>query len=461
MQVTETLSEGLQRELSVRVPASTLSSKVDEKLEEIKSKAQVKGFRPGKVPLAHLRKLYGQSVMADVINQIVVESSQKALNDNKMKPAYQPEINFPEEKEKVDAILDGSADLEFTMKLEIMPEISHPDFASVTLEKPVAEIDEEEVNEAISRLAEQAKSFEDKGDAAAENGDRVIIDFVGKLDGEPFEGGAADEAPLELGSGQFIPGFEEQLVGIKAGEEKVITVTFPEAYQAAHLAGKETTFDITVRKVEAAKIPAIDDELAKTLGFEDLEKLKEAVRNQISDGYSKASRNRVKRNLLDALDEAYTFELPKLLVEQEFESIWKQITEDLERAGKTFEDEKTTEEKARKEYFEVAERRVRLGLALAQLGEEKEIKVTDQEVSQAVMQRAQQFPGQEKQVFEYFSKNPEALAQLRAPLFEEKVVDYILELAKVEEKTVSKEALFNDPDEEEGHVHGPDCDHDH
>jgi trigger factor len=461
MQVTQTQSEGLQRELSVTVPAATLSAKVDQKLAEIQTQASVKGFRPGKVPLEHLRKLHGQNVMADVINQIVMEGSQKALNDNNLKPAYQPEINFPEEKEKVDAILAGKADLEFTMKLEIMPEISHPDFAKLTLTKPVAEVDEKEVDEAIVRLSEQAKSFEDKGAKKSVSGDRLTINFVGKLDGEPFEGGAMDDAPLELGSNQFIPGFEDQLIGTKAGDEKTIIVTFPEAYQAPHLAGKEATFDVKVTLVEEPKLPEINDDLAKNLGFDDLGKLKDAVRTQIADGYVKASRNRLKRDLLDKLDEEYSFELPKLLVEQEFEGIWKQITEDMERHSKTFADEKTTEEDARKEYFTVSERRVRLGLALAQLGEEKEIKITDQEVSQAVMQRATQFPGQEKQVFEYFSKNPEALAQLRAPLFEEKVVDFILELAKIEEKSVSKEELFKSDEDEEEHVHDENCGHNH
>ena len=467
MQVTQTRSEGLTRELSVRVPAATLSAKVDQKLEEIKSKANVKGFRPGKVPLSHLRKLYGQNVMAEVINQVVVETSQKALDENKIKPAYQPDINFPEDKEKVDAILAGTGDLEYTMNLEIMPEINHPDFSKLELEKLVAAVDEEEINQAISRLAEQAKTFEDKGDGAAASGDRVTIDFVGKLDGEPFEGGSAEGAPLELGSGQFIPGFEEQLTGVKAGEEKLVTVTFPEAYPAAHLAAKEATFDVKVQKVEAAKLPEINDELGTALGFEDLAKLREAVKSQIEDGYTKATRSKLKRQLLDKLDEAYKFELPKTLVEQEFDSIWKQVLEDLERNSRTFEDEKTTEEKAKQEYREVAERRVRLGLALAELGEEKEIKVTDQEVSQAIMERARQFPGQERQVFEYFQKNPQAVAQVRAPIFEEKVVDFILELATVNEKTVSKEELFHDDDHDhdhdhdQDHVHDENCKHDH
>jgi trigger factor len=302
----------------------------------------------------------------------------------------------------------------------------------------------------LETMAKQNRPFEAKAEgAAAEDGDRLTISFVGTIDGEKFDGGTAEDIQLELGSKSFIPGFEDQLVGVKAGDEKVVKVKFPSNYMAEALAGKDAEFAVTVKAIEKPGDRAIDDEFAKMVGFEDLAKLKAAVSDRLKSEYAAASRRKVKRSLLDALDEKHAFDLPQTLVDQEFESVWRQVSQDLESRGKTFTDEETTEEKAREEYRAIAERRVRLGLVLAEIGEKAQIKVSDEEVSRAVVERARQFPGQEQQVWDYYRKTPQALASLRAPIFEEKVVDYILELADVTEKTVSKDDLFKDNEDEE------------
>jgi len=438
MQVTETLAEGLKRELKIEIPAGDLASKLDAYMDDMKSKAQIKGFRPGKVPVAHLKKMYGRQAMAEILSNTIQETTQKAIEDRKERPALNPDIDLPEED--AEKILAGDADLSFKMSYDILPDFEVVDFSGIEIERPVVEVAEAEVDERINDIAQNSKPFDTK-EGAAEDGDRVSMSYVGKIDGEAFEGGADENGQLVLGSGQFIPGFEEQLVGIKAGDEKTIDVTFPEDYPAAHLAGKTAQFDVVAKEIAAPGEVTLDDEFAKGLGLESLDNLKEVIRGQIESQFGQMTRQRVKRQLLDKLDETYTFDLPQRLLDSEFEVVWKQVEEDMQRNEKTFEDENTTEEAAREEYRKIAERRVRLGLVLSEVGEKNNIQVTDEEMQRALYDRVRQFPGQEQQVFEFYKNNQQALASLRAPIYEEKVVDFILELAKVSDKTVSKEEL--------------------
>lgn len=445
MQVTETLAEGLKRELKVVIPASELASRLDTYLDDLKDKVKIKGFRPGKVPAAHLKRLYGRQATAEILNELLNETTRKAVEERNEKPALQPEIDLPEGE--AEAILSGSADISFKMSYDILPEFELIDFKTVEIERPVVEIADAEIDEQIARIAENNKPFETK-DGAAEEGDRVLMSYLGKLDGTPFDGGADENGQLVLGSKQFIPGFEEQLVGLKAGDEKVIEVSFPEDYPAKHLAGKPVTFDIVVKEVQAPGEVTIDDDFAKGLGLEGLDKLKEIIRGQIESQYGAMTRQKVKRQLLDKLDEVYTFDLPERLVQSEFDGVWRQVEQDMQRSGKSFEDEETTEDEARGEYRKIAERRVRLGLVLSEVGEQNQVKVTDEEVQRALYEKVRQFPGQEKQVFDFYRNNPTALASLQAPIYEEKVVDYILELAKVTDKTVTKDELMADDEDE-------------
>ncbi|GBU17942.1 MULTISPECIES: trigger factor [Methylobacterium] len=450
MQVTETLSEGLKREFQVLLAANELEDRLTTELSGLKDKVQLKGFRPGKVPVAHLRKVYGRSVMADVLQNAVNEANQKIVADNNLKLALEPRVEFPEDKAVVENALDARGDVSFKVALEVLPSFELADLSDVSLTKLVASPSEAEIDEALERMAGQNRPFADRDEgAAAETGDRVTIDFVGRIDGTEFEGGKAEGVDLELGSGTFIPGFEEQLVGAKAGDERVVTATFPEDYQAAHLAGKEAAFDVKVTRVQAPGEAKIDDAFAENLGLENLEKLREAVSKAMGGDLEAQSRRRLKKELLDALDTKYAFDLPPSLVHQEFANVWAQVEQDLKTRGKTFEDEDTTEEKAREEYRRIAERRVRLGLVLAQVGESADIKISDEELNQALIARVRQFPGQEQQVWDFYRKNAQALAELRAPLFEEKVVDHVLGQVKLVEEPVSKETLFAD-DEETG-----------
>ncbi|MGK2739917.1 trigger factor [Tepidicaulis sp. LMO-SS28] len=455
MQVTESSADGLKRELVITVGAKDLDDKLSAKLEELKSQVQLKGFRPGKVPMSHLRRTFGKRVMTEVIQETVSESSQKALQEKDLRPALQPSIDIDGEVEEV---IDGKADLTFKMNFEIVPDITLADFSKVKLERPVADVAEDEVNEAVDRLAEQQTSYEKK-EGKAEDKDLVVIDFVGKIDGEAFEGGSAEGARLVIGSGQFIPGFEEQLIGTEAGQDVEVKVTFPEEYGAEHLAGKDAVFEVKVTEVQAPVAAKLDDEFAQRFGMENLEKLRDAIKEQIGKDYARVSREKVKRTLLDELDTLHAFELPPTLVEQEFEQIWHQFEHELEHQGKTIADADEPEDKLREEYRSIAERRVRLGLVLAEVGEKNQIQVQDAEINQAIAERARQFPGQERQVYEYFSQNPQALAQVRAPLFEDKVVDFIIELADVTDKPVSKEELIASVEDEHDHDH--DHDHDH
>lgn len=447
MNVTETLSQGLKREFQVVLNAADLKTRLDDGLQGLQGKARINGFRPGKVPVAHLRRLYGRSVMADVLQNAVNEANQKIVADNGLKLAFEPQIRFPENKDEIEAAMEAKGDLAFTVALEVLPKIELADVSDVSLVKPVAEVPESEVDAALERMASQNRSFTSKGEKAkAEKGDRLMISFVGTLEGQPFDGGTGEGIPLDLGAGQFIPGFEDQLEGAKTGEKRTVKVTFPENYTATHLAGKPAEFEVTVDDVQGPDALKIDDELAKGFGMESLDALKTAVREQIGRDFGAQSRRKIKKSLLDALDGKYTFELPPTLVEQEFAAVWSQVEADMKDAKKTFADENTTEEEARAEYRRIAERRVRLGLVLAEIGEQAKVQISDDEVTQALVERVRQFPGQEKQVWEFYQKNPQALAEIRAPIFEEKVVDHLLGQVKVEDQTVSREALYADED---------------
>ncbi|WP_310619757.1 trigger factor [Flexibacterium corallicola] len=447
MQVTETLAEGLKRELKIVIPASDLATRLDAYLEDMKSKVKINGFRPGKVPKSHLKRVYGRQAMAELLGNLINETTAKTIEERKEKPALQPEIDLPDDE--AEKVLAGEADLGFTMKYDLLPEFEVIDFSAVELERPIVEIADEEIDEQIKQIAESNRSFEDREEgAAAQDGDRVTMHYLGKLDGVPFEGGEDENGQLVLGSGQFIPGFEEQVVGMKVGEEKIIDVTFPEEYGAENLAGKAVTFDINVKAIAAPGELVIDDELATKLGLENLEKLKEIVRGQIESQYGAATRQKIKRALLDKLDEEYSFDLPEKLLENEFNGVWQQVEADMKQSGKTFEDEETTEEEAKAEYRKIAERRVRLGLVLSEVGEKNSVQVTEEEVQKALYDRVRQFPGQEQQVFEFYKNNQQALASLRAPIYEEKVVDFILELAKISDKVVSKEELLKQDEDE-------------
>ena len=446
MQVTETLNEGLKRAVKVVVPAKDMETRLAAKLESARGKAKINGFRPGKVPTAHLRKMYGKSFMAELVNEIISEQAKSIPAGRGEKAAMQPEIVMTEDEKEAGQILEGKADFTFDINYEILPAIVIAETSSITISRPIVEISDAEIEEQVGRIAESAKTYSEKKGKAA-NGDRVTIDYVGKLDGEAFDGGTDQDANLVLGSNQFIPGFEEQLVGVKAGDEKQIKVTFPENYGAAHLAGKEATFDITVKTVSAAEALVLDDELAKKLGIESMERLRAVIREQIESQYGSHTRQKVKRQLLDQLDALHQFESPSKLVDAEFNNIWQQITRELEGAGKTFADEETTEEEARAEYRKLAERRVRLGLVLSEIGQKANVEVTEQELQRAMYDQVRQYKGQEQQVYDFFRNNPDAIAGLRAPIFEEKVVDKLLSEVNVTDVVVTKEALMADDEE--------------
>ncbi len=443
MQVTETLSQGLKREFKVVIPASDLAQRLDSQLAEMKDKVRINGFRPGKVPTAHLRRVYGRSVMAEVLQTAINEANRKIVEDNNLKLALEPKIDFPTDQAEVEAALEARGDLTVGVKIEILPTFDVGNFDDVEVTRFVAEIPDAEVQQTIDRMASQNRTYTERDEAAvAETGDKLAMDFVGKMDGELFEGGSGEGIDIVLGSGSFIPGFEEQLVGAKAGEQRTVNVAFPENYTATHLAGRDASFDVTVKSISAPGEFVLDDEFAKQFGFDSIDKLKDAIRSNLERDYTRASRDKLKRSLLDALDKKYSFELPEGLVDQEFSGIWQQVENEQKSGGKSFEEEGTTEEAARADYRRIVERRVRLGLVLAEVGQSANVQVTDDEVTQALLERARQFPGQEKMVWDYYRNNPEALAQLRAPVFEEKVVDHIVGMAKVTDQSVSKDELF-------------------
>jgi trigger factor len=449
MQVTETLAEGLKREYQISVPASDLDAKAGARLVDLKDKVRLNGFRPGKVPVSHLKKVYGRSVMAETIDQTIRDTNSQIFTERGFRLATEPKITMPTEKEAVEDILTGKSDLTYTVSIEVVPPIALADFKGFTVEKPIAEVTDADVDQAIKRIADQNKSFAAKGEGTkAEDGDRVTISFKGTIDGTPFDGGTGENIQVAIGSNTFIPGFEEQLIGIGAGETRMLKVSFPKNYASEKLAGQPAEFETTATLIEAPQETEINDEFAKTLGLESLDKLKEAARERLAAEFAGATRQRVKRVLLDRLDETHRFEAPPSLVEEEFKLMWNSIKAEMESSGKTFADEDTTEEAAKDEYHKIADRRVRLGLVLSEIGEKNKITVTDDEVSRAVIERARQMPGREKEVWDYYRNNANALAQLRAPIYEDKVVDFILELANVTEKKVTREDLYKDDEAE-------------
>jgi trigger factor len=445
MQITETVSEGLRREYKIVVPMGDLDQKVNERLEEMKPRMHIKGFRPGKAPVSFLRKQFGKSMMGEVVEQAVNEGSAKAISDNSLKPASAPRVEPVGELEQV---VDGKADLEFMVKVDLMPDFEVTDVSKLKLERLVSDVTDDDVDLALTRLAEQSRNWSSRPEnAPAELGDTTTIDFVGRMDGEEFAGGSAESFNLTLGSNQFIPGFEEQLVGVKAGETREVNVTFPADYGEPRFAGKEVSFTVKVTDVKTPDEAEVDEELAKRLGLTSLAELKDRVREQVKTDFARAARLHLKRRILDALDTAHSFPLPPAMVESEFSNIWNAVEAELQREGKTAADEGKSEEELKKEYHDIAERRIRLGLVLARIGEQNGLTVASDEIQRAIAQRARQFQGQEQQVFEYYAKNQQALAEIRAPIFEDKVVDFVAELADVTDRKVDRDTLFLDPDE--------------
>src|SRR6478736_663713 len=447
MQVTETLSEGLKREYKVVVPAAELDAKVNARLDELKDRVRINGFRPGKVPVTHLKRMYGRSAMAEVIEATVRDTNNQIVSEHGYKLAADPKVTLPTEEGAIDQLIAGKSDLNYTMALEIVPPITLGDFKSIKLTRLAADVTDAEVEQGITRIVDQNKPYmvRPEGEKAAKD-DRVTISFAGTIDGKPFEGGSGDDAVVLIGSNTFIPGFEDQLIGIAQGETRTLKVAFPAHYMKQDLAGKTAEFVVNAKSIEAPCKVTIDDEFAKALGLESIAKLREAVKDRITSEHIAMSRQKLKRALLDDLDKLHKFDPPPTLVEEEFERVWKSVLSELETEGKTFADENTTEDKAKAEYRAISERRVRLGLVIAEIGEKNNITVTEEELSRAVMERARQFAGQEQRVWDYYRQNPQAVAALRAPIFEEKVVDFLVELAGVTDSKVSHGELYKEDD---------------
>ena len=449
MEVIEKSAEGLDRKFLVKVPAAELDKKLVAKLEQVKGRVQLKGFRKGKAPISFLRKMYGKGMMSEIIQDLVTETSHKAFSDRNLQPATSPR---PQLISKMDDVINGKADLEYDLQAEILPTFDPMDVSTLKLSRLVAEVPSADIDEALQKIAKQQVTYKARGKTAkAKDNDQLVIDFTGKLDGVEFAGGKGEGVELVLGSGSFIPGFEEQLVGAKTGDEVEVKVTFPENYHSKDLAGKDAVFDVTVTEVQAPEDVEIDDKLAEKVGLENLDDLKKRLRERIENDYKDLSRGHLKRTLLDKLDEAHSFDLPQGMVNAEFEQIWRQV----EATERDEEDKDKTDEELKEEYRKIAERRVRLGLVLAEIGKRANVQVPSTELQQAIQRQAiqesqyLQMQGQKvspQDVLKFYQQNPAALQQIRAPLFEEKVVDYIIERATVTDKTVSKEKLMEEPD---------------
>jgi trigger factor len=438
MQVTELSAEGLKREYKVVVQAAEIEDQVAHRLEELKGRVRMPGFRPGKVPVALLRKQYGRSVMGEVIEQAVNRGSQKAIADHELRPALRPKIEVTS--------FDEGADLEFTMALEVLPEVPEVDLKKIELTRPVAEVSDETLARALDNLVRRLQEYEPPAEPRpSRTGDRLLIDFEGRVDGEVFAGGKAQDVPLVLGSGFMLPGFEDQLTGVEAGADVTLDVTFPENYPNQDLAGKPATFAVSVKEVVEPKPVVLDEDLAKGQGFDSLDALKTAIHDSFAREYAQVSRARVKRALLDYLAEHYSFQVPAGMVDLEFEAIWKQLKEEMERTGEALAEGKS-EDELKEEYRAIAERRVRLGLILSDIGQSNELKVEQHELNAAIMEQARRYPGQEQKVLDFFRNNPSAVEHLRAPLYEDKVVDFILQMATVSEQQVTPEELMAEPD---------------
>ncbi len=442
MQVTETLNEGLKRKLSLVIPKSDLTGRLETRLSELKSQANIKGFRPGKVPASYLKKVYGKSAMAEVMQDAINATVGDALNERSERAATQPKVDLPEDQGTINKVLDGEADLAFDVSYEVLPAVTLMDFSTLKLDRPVVEVTDEDVSKEMQRVFRQNRGYEPKpDDGVVEQGDNLGLSFVGKIDGKTFPGGSSDHAHLIVGSGDFIPGFEDQLVGMKKGETREVQVTFPADYNNAELQGKTANFDVTILHIDAPMAGEFNDEFAQRLGLENLEALRTAVREQMTAALASMSRQAVKRQILDALDEGHKFAVPEQLVDAEFETIWQRVEHEVKDHGRSFEDEGTTEEEAREQYRKIAERRVRLGLVVAEVGNANKVEVTEDEHQQALIAEVRRFPGQEQQVYDYYRKNPQALAGLRAPVFENKVVDYIASIATQTDKPMTREDL--------------------
>jgi trigger factor len=446
MQITEASSDGLKRKLKVVVGSAEIGDRMSARLTDLKETVQFKGFRKGKVPVDHIRKVYGRSLMGEVLQETIRDTSSKAIKERKERAAAVPEIELAKDSE-IEKVFDGKADLSYEMSFEVLPEIKIADFEKLNLERLVCDVDDASLNKALAQLAERNVTFTEDEGAKAATGDRVTIDYKGSIDGVAFDGGEGQGLSLVLGSANFIPGFEEGLVGTKAGQSLDVSGRFPDAYPVKDLATKDAVFAVTVNKVEKPSTPAIDEDFAKGLGAEGLDNLKELVSAQIKTELDGAARMKLKRELLDALEKAHDFELPPSLVAREFDIIWNQLTKSMEAQGKTLADEGKTEDEAKAEYRLIAERRVRLGLVVGEIGDKNRIEVTQDELRRALMEQARRYPGQEKFVYQYFEKTPGALQELRAPIFEDKVVDFIINAAKPAEKKVSREELLKQVDE--------------
>ncbi|MEQ1902003.1 MAG: trigger factor [Devosia sp.] len=442
MQVTETLNEGLKRKLNVVIPKSDLNTRLEARLGELKDRANIKGFRPGKVPATYLKKVYGKSAMAEVMQDAINATVGDALTSRSERAATQPKVDLPEDQAALNKVLDGDSDLAFEVSYEVLPAVEVMDFKSIKLDRPVVDISEADVDKEMARVFRTNRGYEQKGeDGVVEIDDNLGISFVGKIKGKTFPGGSSDHAHVTVGAGEFIPGFEEQLIGMKKGETRSIEVTFPKDYQQEDLQGKKATFDVTILHIDAPRAGELNDDFAKTLGVDDLPALREAVRAQMGSALASMSRQAIKRQILDALDEGHRFMVPGDLVDAEFNTIWERVKHEIEHHGRSFEDEGTTEAEAQEQYRKIAERRVRLGLVVAEIGNRNKVEVTEDEHQQALIAEVRRFPGQEQQVYDYYRKNQQALASLRAPVFENKVVDFVAELAVQTDKKMTREDL--------------------
>lgn len=449
MEVTETTNDGVKREFRVTLPATDLDARVIARLTEMKSQVRINGFRPGKVPVDHLRKVYGRAVMAETIDGLVKETNAKIVSDHGLKLALDPKVTLPEDHNEVEQVLAGKADLSYTVAVEVVPKITLADFKTIQLERLGVDVAEDEVDDAIRRIADQNRTYTARPEGAkAEVGDRVTASFKGSVDGEPMPGGA-EAMMLQLGSKNAPKELEDGLVGMTAGETRSIDVPFPAEHPDPKYAGKTAVYEVAVSSVESGSEVALDDTLAASVGLESMDKLREVVKGRIAEEYAAAARHKLKRALLDKLDELHRFEPPPSLVDNEFDNVWGAVQNEMAQQKRSFEDEDTTEEKAREEYRKIADRRVRLGLVLADIAERNNITVSDQEVSRALAQQVRQFPGREQEVWEHYQKNPGALAALRAPLFEEKVVDFLVELADVTDRKVTREEFLKAQEEDD------------
>ena len=443
MQIVEKSGEGLSRVYGVTVPMADLGERLDARIKEITPTLNIKGFRPGKVPQAHVRRLYGKALMSEVVQATLTETTQKVLTDNNLRPAGEPDLTPDGD---IEAVMDGKADLAFNLAIDIMPDFEPVDAATLSLTKPVYVPTEKEVDEAVAELAKQNRTYEPRTGKTvkAKDGDQLVIDFLGRVDGVAFDGGTANDVELVLGSNQFIPGFEAQLVGAKVDADITVKVTFPEDYQSKELAGKAAEFETKVKEVRAPVDSPADDAFAERLGIENLEKLKELIKGNLENQYADASRFKLKRALLDVLDTKHDFPLPPKMVEAEFASIWDQVQQDKESGGLPVEDADKTDDQLQKEYRKIAERRARLGLILAEIGRANNVQVTEQELNEAIRREAMKYGPQAQEVFNLLRENQNAQAQLRAPIFEDKVVDLIVAQAKVKDKKVSKDELMKE-----------------